>query len=154
MSGEERLNEFLQSIEEWTSSKYLAEVDPPEEVVRVLNADYHDMKSLTSEECNIYAFKLYAYAEYVETQLAKEKNTLEWADSSIWFIIGSTMNQYGDGWTKWQQKYFAAVKENPLASEILKVKNHAEARVRTLEGKNGRIVKMAEILTNMARRKQ
>ena len=43
---------------------------------------------------------------------------------------------------------------DPLASEILKVKNHAEARVRTLEGKNSRIIKMAEILTNMARRKQ
>lgn len=153
MSGEEKLNEFLQAVEDWKSSKYLAEVKPPKEVSHVLNADYDDMKSLTSEECSIYAFKLYAYAEYVESQLSKEKNTLEWADSSIWFIIGSAMNQYGDGWTKWQQKYFAAVKENPLAAEILKIKNHAEARVRTLEGKNSRMTKMAEILTNMARRK-
>lgn len=154
MSGEEKLNEFLQSIEDWKRSKYLVEVQPPEEVSNIINANYEDIRSLTSEECNIYSFRLYAYAEYIETQLAKEKNALEWADSSIWFIIGGTMNQYGDGWTKWQQKYFAAVKENPLASEILKVKNHAEARVRTLEGKNSRIIKMAEILTNIARRKQ
>jgi hypothetical protein len=154
MSGEERLNEFLQSVEDWKSSKYLVDVNPPKEVAQILNADYDDMKSLTSEECNIYSFKLYTYAEYIETQLVKEKNTLEWADSSIWYIIGGVMNQYGDGWTKWQQKYYGAIRENPLASEILKVKNHAEARVRTLEGKNSRITKMAEILTSMARRKQ
>ena len=43
--------------------------------------------------------------------------------------------------------------KNPLATEILKIKNHAEARVRTLEGKHDRIMKMAEILTSLARRK-
>lgn len=153
MSGEERLNEFLRAIEDWKSCKYLAKVDPPEEVSVALNADFDTIKSWCAEVCNIYAFKLYAYSEYIETEKAKEKNTLEWAESSIWFIIGSTMNQYGGQYSKWQEKYYSAVKENPLASEILRIKNHAEARVRTLDGKNNRIIKMAEILTNMARRK-
>lgn len=154
MSGETRLNEFLQAIEDWKSSKYLAEVQPPEEASIALNSDFNTMKSWSAETCNMYAFKLYAYAEYIETERVKEKNTLDWAESSIWFIIGSTMNQYGGQYSKWQEKYFSAVKENPLAAEILKIKNHAEARVRTLEGKNNRVIKMAEILTNMARRKQ
>ena len=153
MNGEKRLSEFLQAIEDWKSCKYLAEVEPPEEVEIALNADFQTMKSWGAETCNMYAFKLYAYAEYIETEKAKEKNTLEWADSSIWFIIGSTMNQYGGQYSKWQEKYYSAIKENPLAYDILKVKNHAEARVRTLEGKNSRIIKMAEILTNIARRK-
>jgi len=154
MSGETRLNEFLQAIEDWKSSKYLVEVEPPKDVEEALNAGFETIKSWSAEVCNTYAFKLYAYAEYIETELGKEKNTLEWADSSIWFIIGSAMNQYGGQYSKWQEKYFSAVKENPLSTEILKIKNHAEARVRTLEGKNNRIIKMAEILTNMARRKQ
>jgi len=154
MSGETKLNEFLEAIENWKSSKYLATAEPPEEVAIVLNADFDIMKAWTSEQCNMYAFKLYAYAEYIETEKVKEKNTLEWAESSIWFIIGGVLNQYGGQYSKWQEKYYAAVRENPLASEILKIKNHAEARVRTLEGKNNRIIKMAEILTNMARRKQ
>jgi hypothetical protein len=153
MSGETRLNEFLQAIEDWKSSKYLATVDPPEEASIALNASSETMKSWSAEVCNIYSFKLYAYAEYIETEKTREKNTLEWAESSIWFIIGSVMNQYGGQYSKWQEKYYSAIKENPLASEILKIKNHAEARVRTLEGKNSRVIKMAEILANMARRK-
>lgn len=153
LNGQQKLEEFLQAVEDWKSSKYLAEVEAPEEASIALNAGSDTIKSWTAETCNMYAFKLYAYAEYVETERVKEKNTLEWAESSIWFIIGSTMNQYGGQYSKWQEKYFSAVRENPLAAEILKIKNHAEARVRTLEGKNGRITKMAEILTNMARRK-
>lgn len=153
MNGEKRLNEFLQAIEDWKSSKYLVEVEPPEDAEKALNADFEAIKSWSAETCNMYAFKLYAYAEYIETERVKEKNTLEWAESSIWFIIGSTMNQYGGQYSKWQEKYYSAIKENPLASEILKIKNHAEARVRTLEGKNSRVIKMAEILVNMARRK-
>ena len=153
MNGQQKLEEFLQAVEDWKSSKYLVEVEPPEDAEKALNADFEVIKSWSAETCNMYAFKLYAYAEYIETAKAKEKNTLEWAESSVWFIIGSTMNQYGGQYSKWQEKYYSAIKENPLASEILKIKNHAEARVRTLEGKNNRIIKMAEILANMARRK-
>ena len=153
LNGQQKLEEFLQAVEDWKSSKYLVEVEPPEDVEKALNTDVETIKSWSAETSNIYAFKLYAYAEYIETVKAKEKNTLEWAESSIWFIIGSTMNQYGGQYSKWQEKYYSAIRENPLAAEILKIKNHAEARVRTLEGKNNRIIKMAEILTNMARRK-
>ena len=153
LNGQQKLEEFLQAVEDWKSSKYLVEVEPPEDVEKALNTDVETIKSWSAETSNIYAFKLYAYAEYIETVKAKEKNTLEWAESSIWFIIGNTMNQYGGQYSKWQEKYYSAIRENPLAAEILKIKNHAEARVRTLEGKNNRIVKMAEILTNMARRK-
>ena len=32
------------------------------------------------------------------------------------------MSQYGDKYTKWQEKYYSAIKENPLASEIFKIK--------------------------------
>ena len=51
------------------------------------------------------------------------------------------MQNYGTQYTKWQEKYYSAIKENPLASEILKVKNHAEARVKMLDGKANRIQK-------------
>lgn len=153
MNGEEKLAEFLQMVEDWTKSKYIVEVKPPQEIADILNADSEDMQQWNYEKCNISAFKLYAYAEYIETQNVKEKNILEWAESSIWYIIGGVINQYGGQYSKWQEKYYNACKENPLATDILKIKGHAEARVNTLNGKHGRIMKMAEILTNLARRK-
>jgi hypothetical protein len=153
MSGEEKLNDFLEAVDNWLNCKHLARVDAPDDVGEIINARPEDINIWNSEKCNTSAYRLYAYAEYIECELAKEKNILHWSDSSIWFIISPKLSQYGGQYAKWQEKYFAAVEENPLAKQILVIKNHAEARVRLLEGKSDRIIKMAETLNNLARRK-
>lgn len=158
MTGEERLAEFMQAIEDWKASKCLREKDSKTEeyewrVNHLMNMSEDSLKSLTSEECLVKSYQLYSHAEYVETVKVKEKIILDWAESAIWFIISKVLNQYGGQYSKWQEKYYAAIRENPLASELLKIKTHAEARVRTLDGKHDRIMKMAEILNNLARRK-
>ena len=153
MSGEERLNEFINAVEDWKSSKSIATVKENEEIEIILNLKTEDIKSLSSEVQASYAYELYAYSEYIETQKAKESIILEWAESSIWYIISTVMNIYGSQYTKWQEKYYSAIRENPLASEILKVKNHAEARVKILSGKADRVQSMANILTNLSRRR-
>ena len=153
MSGEERLNEFINAVEDWKSSKSIATVKENEEIEIILNLKTEDIKSLSSEVQASYAYELYAYSEYIETQKARESIILEWADSSIWYIISTVMQNYGTQYTKWQEKYYSAIRENPLASEILKVKNHAEARVKILSGKADRIQSMASILTNLSRRR-
>ena len=111
------------------------------------------MKRWTSEECLIGSYKLYAYAEYVETERVREENVLDWAESSIWYIVSGKMDNYGSTYDKWQKKYFSAVQECPISSEILKVKGHAEARVKSLNGKHARVMKMAEILNSLARKR-
>ncbi len=153
MTGEEKLNEFLEAIEAWVSSKHFASVKEPKGVASILNMKKDDLQMLTGAECLCYAYELHAYSEYIETVRAKENAILEWAESSIWYIISTAMQNYGTQYTKWQEKYYSAIKENPLASDILKVKNHAEARVKFLHGKADRIQKMADILTNLSRRR-
>ena len=153
MSGEEKLNEFMEAVEVWKSSKSIAPIKQNEEIEIILNLKTQDIKSLSGEDRASYAYELYAYAEYIETQKVKESIILDWAESSIWYIICQTINQYGDKYTKWQEKYYSAVRENPLASEILKIKNHAEARVKALDGKADRIQSMAQILNSLSRRR-
>ena len=153
MSGEQKLNEFMEAVEAWKSSKNIAPIKENEEIEIILNLKTQDIKSLSGEDRASYAYELYAYAEYIETQKVKESIVLDWAESSIWYIISQTINQYGDKYTKWQEKYYSAVRENPLASEILKIKNLAEARVKTLDGKADRIQSMAQILNSLSRRR-
>jgi hypothetical protein len=56
MNGEEKLAEFLQVVEDWTKSKYIVEVKPPQEIADILNADSEDMQQWNYEKCNISAF--------------------------------------------------------------------------------------------------
>lgn len=157
MTGQEKLDHFKETIQSWMESRNFKSIKSPREdsnISAILNMTSEEMRSLASTECFMKAYELYAYSEYVGHEINKEKNVLEWADASIWYIISDIVNQYGDKYTKWQEKYYAAVKENPLASEILAVKVAAEARVRTLEGTCARLGKMAEILNSLGRRKQ
>ena len=153
MTGEEKLAEFVEAIDSWVQSKYVYTSKPREEAPKALNFKKDALRTLTNEECAFYAYELYAYAEYIEMLRTKENAILEWAESSIWYIISTVMQNYGTQYTKWQEKYYSAVKENPLASQILKVKNHAEARVKILNGKADRIQSMAQILNNLSKRR-
>jgi hypothetical protein len=151
--GEEILQEFLENIDRYTKSLHLSEVKENQNISDLLNFQFSDFEKLTAVECSSAAYQLYAYAEYIETEKAKQKNILDWAESSIWFIISGTLDQYGDKFTKWQVKYYPAIKENPLASEILKIKNYAESKVKILEGKCERVMRMADVLSNLSRKK-
>lgn len=153
MSGETRLNEFVEAVETWKSSKQLPPITENENINKLVDLKSLDIKQLTAEEKASGAYELYVYAEYLEQVRTKEKIILDWAESSIWYIIADRMSQYGDKYTKWQEKYYSAIKENPLASEIFKIKNHAEARVKTLDGTADRIQRMAEILNNLSKRR-
>ncbi len=83
MTTDDRSAEFVKAIEEWSSSKFLAKVEPPKEIELVINADFEEMQSWSQETCYINAFRLYAYSEYLAGIKAKEKIVLDWADSAI-----------------------------------------------------------------------
>ena len=153
MSGEQKLEEFLLAIDNWIECKGLPKVEQKEDIEAILNMRSHDINHLSAKECLAYAYELYAYSDYLESIKAKEKIVLDWADSSIWYIISDKMEQYGTKYTKWQEKYFRSIKENPLASEIIKVKNNAQARVRVLENKINTVKRLSEILTSLSKRK-
>ena len=153
MNGDQKLNEFLSSIDRWLDVNNITKIEDNPKIKEIINLKSEDLKNLSSETCMEYAYELYAHSEYVERVKQRENTILQWADSSIWYIICNNMNQYGDKYTKWQEKYYSAIKENPLSSQILVIKNHAEARLSSIISYSENIKKMAEILNNMSKRK-
>lgn len=153
MNGEERYNVFISNLENWISSNGIAKIDCNPEVEKTLNMRQADLRKLTHNECLELSYELYAYSEYLDSILAQQQTVLVWADDSIWYIISDKVDQYGSKYTKWQEKYFRAVKENPLASEIIRVKNMAAARVKILENKISTVKKLSDILFSLSKRK-
>lgn len=153
MSGEEKYNIFISSIDNWICNSGIIDIKLNPSVERCLNLSQSDIRALSGHECLEYSYELYAYAEYLDSIFAKQQIALDWAEDSIWYIISDKIDQYGDKYTKWQEKYFHAVKENPLATQIMKVKNTASARIKVLENKIATIKKMSEILLSLSKRK-
>lgn len=153
MSGEERYNVFIANLESWISASGIAKIECNPEVEKTLNMRQSDLRQLSHNECLELSYELYAYSEYLDSILAQQQTVLNWADDSIWYIISDKVDQYGTKYTKWQEKYFRAVKENPLASEIIKVKNTASARVKVLENKINTVKRLSDILFSLSKRK-
>lgn len=153
MSGEQKLSEFLGLIDVWIESKGLPKFEWNDEAEKILNMKHDDLKSLSSQECLEYAFELCSFSEYLLNEKHRDETILDWADSSLWYIISKEMNQYGDQYVKWQQKYYSAIRENPLAREILRIHQHAGARIKAIGTKCETIQKMAQLLNDLSRRK-
>ena len=153
MSGEEKFNQFLENVDRWVKCNNIVDIEPNEDISRWLNMNIKELKNLSGSECLEIAYETYAYSEYLHSVMSREKIALQWAEDSIWYIISDKLDQYGGKYAKWQEKYFRAVKENPLASEIIKVKNNASARVEMLENKINSIKKLSDILFNLSKRR-
>ena len=153
MTGEERYNKFVEDIEKWVKCVGLVEITPNEDVENLLQTDPKQCKKLSGEDLHLHAYNLTCYGQYLQNVIHKEKIAVEWADDSIWYIISGKLSNYGEKYSKWQEKYYGAVKENPLALQLLKVKKTAEARVKTIEHHVETVKKLANILENLARRR-
>ena len=63
------------------------------------------------------------------------------------------MDNYGGQYAKWEVRYYSAIKENPLASELNKLKLASEARVNRLAGKIDALKKMGTVLHDIGKRR-
>jgi hypothetical protein len=63
------------------------------------------------------------------------------------------MENYGGQYAKWEVRYFSAIKENPLASELNRLKTSAESRITRISGKIDIVKKMASVLQDLGRRR-
>ena len=153
MSGEEKLNEFLSKIEDWITLSHIDITKETSTAHVILNTSEMELRALNAEDWLEKAYTLYAHADYLQSLYYKQRVILDWADDSIWYIISPTINQYGDKYTKWQEKYWNAVRENPFASEIIKIKTHAHARILALSEKADNAKRMGDILQNLSKRR-
>lgn len=149
----DKAGEFLQKIDDWVNDRNSDLVQKNDQAEYIMNLPSGELNNMDSRAASAYSFVLFAHSEYLQTLYNKEKSVVDFCDSSIWFIVADKMNNYGGQYAKWQERYFSAVKENPLASELNRLKLSAEARINRLSGKSDIIKKMANILQDIGRRK-
>ena len=153
MTGEERYNKFVEDIDKWLHNVGLVDIRANEEVETLLEMNPSDLNKLTHDQMLIGAYNLTCYADYLQKIMAREQIAFDWAEDAIWYIVSGKLSNYGEKYSKWQDKYYSAIKENPIANQLLKVKKGAEAKIKTLTNHIDNIKRLSNILENMARRR-
>ena len=153
MNNEQKAVEFLQKIDDWIEDRNVDLVRKNDDVERILNMRSDTINSLTPAEILSYSFILFSHAEYLQSLYNKEKSIVDFCGDSIWFIIGNKMDNYGGQYAKWEVRYFSAIKENPLASELNRLKLTAEARANRLKDKSEIVRRMGTVFQDLGKRR-
>jgi len=153
LNNEQKAVEFLQKIDDWIEDRGADLVHKNDEVERILNMNSNTINSLTSTEALSYSFILFAHAEYLQSLYNKERSVVDFCSDSIWFIVGNKMDNYGGQYAKWEVRYFSAIKENPLASELNRLKLTAEARTSRLKDKSEIVKRMGTVFQDLGKRR-
>ena len=153
LNNEQKAVEFLQKIDDWIEDRNVDLVRKNDDVERILNMRSDTINSLTPAEILSYSFILFSHAEYLQSLYNKEKSIVDFCGDSIWFIIGNKMDNYGGQYAKWEVRYFSAIKENPLASELNRLKLTAEARANRLKDKSEIVRRMGTVFQDLGKRR-
>ena len=79
---------------------------------------------------------------------------MHWATDAINKVISPVLKQYGDKYTKHEQKYYEAINDNEFARSLNNIKMHATARVDMLTDKMRDVRRMGDVLIELSKRKK
>ena len=153
LTNEQKVNEFLQKVDDWIEDRNIDLAEKNEEVAEIMSMKSDDIRSLSQEKALSFSFVLFSHAEYLQNLHNKEKTVVEFCSDSIWFIVADKMDNYGGQYAKWEMRYYSAIKENPLAAELNRLKLTAEARINRLSGKIAAVKKMASVLHDIGKKR-
>ena len=153
-TADDQFKRFIDATDSYINNSGLDLVKYNKDVETILNLTPFELRSLNSEECGEKAYAVFAYASYVQTEYNRNLEKLNWSNDALWRILASEMKQYGDRYTKWEEKYHQALRGNDFASSLHTIKLHAQARFNRLQDKIKDIRRMGDILVELQRSKR
>ena len=154
LSAKERLSNFVDATERYINGQHVGLTNINPEVVAILNFEAAHLDSMTSEKCLSCAYVLFAYADYLQSIYNSNLVKMHWATDAINKVISPVLKQYGDKYTKHEQKYYEAINDNEFARSLNNIKMHATARVYMLTDKMRDVRRMGDVLIELSKRKK
>lgn len=154
MSGEEefyvqsRVEEFEKDLEELIDSlKLRVKIEPV--IEEALTLSYDQLKNIHYEECEILSYKLTQYGVYIQTTQNRFTNIKKWAENNINIICAKEHNNYGDKYTKYEEKKYLIIAHNLYAKALFNLLNKVSAKEQELYNVSQKIQNLSQSLHNV-----
>jgi len=157
MSGEkeltasEKLAEYITSINSYVELGNLKFSGFKEEFLLVSDMSANKLSDLTQSEMFDAAYLLYGYATYIQEEINKNKIALNWCNNELEKMIVKYSNDFSQ-YTKHESKKYILAQNNSYATSLEKMREIAESRLQSLEGKVFELKRKADILMEKGRR--
>lgn len=152
---DEKYSKFHNNINEWISGKNLdygleCTLEDAIAVGKIMHLKEEDVKAMSSADCQAAIFTLNRYMTYMNSIIAREKATKQWAEQGIWYIV---TGQQHDKYAKWEEKYHSAIRGHKSGLRLLMLKTTADARILSCEAQVKGFENAIKVLENMSRSK-
>lgn len=157
MSGEkelkasDRLAEHIALINDYINVSNTKFSSFREEYLVVADMSSDQLRKLIQVELFDAAYLLYGYATYIQDEISKNKVALNWCNDQMEKLIVKHQNEFGQ-YTKHESKKHILANINSYAASLENMREVAEARLQSLDGKVYELKRKADILLEKGKR--
>lgn len=110
-----RLTEYESKLDVVIRKLYPSEIDIDSGVDRLLKLSYDELVKMHPDDCSIGGFKLKQYSIYLQQKENRFKSIKNWLKSNLDTVIGKYAANYGNGFTKYEEKRASVIADNSYA---------------------------------------
>jgi len=151
LKASEKLSEHLSAIDDYINSSNTKFSSFREEYLLVSDLSSDQLKKLTQEELFDSAYLMYGYATYIQDEINKNKVALNWCNDQMEKLMVKYQNEFPQ-YTKHESKKYILSQNNSYAASVENMREIAEARLQSLEGKVYELKRKADILLERGKR--
>lgn len=122
--------------------------------IETLNLTHSQLNAMDQQECCILSYKLQQYGLYINSIYNRLENIKNWAEQRLSVIVGKYAKNYGDIYTKYEEKRSAVIAENSAAEAYLKIILKAGGKAKELNTVSQKISAMATTLLEISKSKR
>ena len=157
MSGEkeskasDKLADHIASINDYINSSNTKFSSFREEYLMVADLSLDQLRKSSQQELFDAAYLLYGYATYIQDEINKNKVALNWCNDQMEKMIVKNQHEFGQ-YTKHESKKHILANSNSYAASLENMREIAEARLQSLDGKVFELKRKADILLERGKR--
>lgn len=151
LKASDKLTEHINLINDYINSSNTKFSSFREEYLIVADMSSDQLRKLTQVELFDAAYLLYGYATYIQDEISKNKVALNWCHDQMEKLIVKHQNEFGQ-YTKHESKKYILSQNNSYAASLENMREIAEARLQSLDGKVFELKRKADILLEKGKR--
>lgn len=152
-TASQRWNELNNILDEYEKSIQL-KLKINNDIEEVLNLSRAELQSASAEECGENSYLLAQYAAYIQKEYNRHSAKYKWATQVSEIYIAKRAKEYGDKYTKFEEKCARVLENDSYAQSLINLKIKAETRMEDLSFLATRINTMGSMLEELQKTKR
>tara|TARA_R110000765_G_scaffold425619_1_gene538938 strand:- start:131 stop:622 length:492 start_codon:yes stop_codon:yes gene_type:complete len=118
---EDRIEAVESMLEEYEKSVGVSLIFKPEGDIYHLNLRMDSLRKMSPEECGEFAFSLAQKSLYLQHEINKQTQRINWAKTNIDMMIAGNIDSYGSKYTPYENRKMLAIKDNDYTIKLYEV---------------------------------